>query len=203
MQTAPETLRPFSGRLALIGRYYDPSTSQFLSVDPLVDQTLQPYGYANENPANHDDPTGLWSCENPLSGPGLTQQEANAAVLQQCGTGYNNAYPYNQHYPWYDVATLTYFTASNCVTAHGNGPIPTNVGQGLNLASLSRPYTVAYDFSASGPSNVPQNSPIPPGLPGILGQLIDELQIVSRLNSCLHAGDDPTGQALTDCVNPN
>ena len=80
-------------------RYYDLYSRQFLSVDPLVDQTLQPYGYANENPANQDDPTGLWSCENPLSGPGLTQQEANAAVLQQCGTGYNNAYPYNQHYP--------------------------------------------------------------------------------------------------------
>ena len=48
------------------GRYYDPATSQFLSVDPLVDVTQQPYGYANENPANESDPTGMWSL-NPIS----------------------------------------------------------------------------------------------------------------------------------------
>ncbi len=47
------------------GRYYDPATSQFLSVDPLVDVTGQPYGYANEDPANESDPGGL--------GPQLTE----------------------------------------------------------------------------------------------------------------------------------
>ena len=29
-----------------VGRYYDPATGQFLSVDPLVDETGQPYAYA-------------------------------------------------------------------------------------------------------------------------------------------------------------
>jgi hypothetical protein len=43
----------------VIGRYYDPPTGQFLSVDPLVRQTQQPYLYAADNPVKFSDPTGL------------------------------------------------------------------------------------------------------------------------------------------------
>jgi len=47
------------GRLIyLINRYYDPATGQFISVDPLISHTLQPYGYANGDPVNGTDPTG-------------------------------------------------------------------------------------------------------------------------------------------------
>jgi len=42
-----------------VARWYDPSTAQFMSLDPLVAETGQPYGYANENPVNQADPTGL------------------------------------------------------------------------------------------------------------------------------------------------
>jgi len=42
-----------------MGRYYDPATDQFLSVDRLVDRTLQPYGYAGDDPVNNSDPTEL------------------------------------------------------------------------------------------------------------------------------------------------
>jgi uncharacterized protein RhaS with RHS repeats len=44
--------------LSLIGRYYDPSTGQFITVDPLVDQTGQPYAYAGGDPVNDSDPDG-------------------------------------------------------------------------------------------------------------------------------------------------
>ena len=44
----------------LINRYYDPSLRQFISVDPAYSQTHQLYGYANENPVNGSDPSGLW-----------------------------------------------------------------------------------------------------------------------------------------------
>ncbi|HZU13390.1 MAG TPA: RHS repeat-associated core domain-containing protein [Chloroflexota bacterium] len=50
-----------SGLQYLRNRYYDPSTEQFLTVDPLVGQTQQPYGYAGDNPVNWDDPSGLCS----------------------------------------------------------------------------------------------------------------------------------------------
>ncbi len=47
----------------LRARYYDPATSQFLSVDPNVTQTREAYRYAADEPLSHSDPTGLtpWS----------------------------------------------------------------------------------------------------------------------------------------------
>jgi RHS repeat-associated protein len=51
-----------TGLIYLIHRYYDPSTGQFLSVDPMVDQTGQPYAYAGDDPVNGVDPLGLFGC---------------------------------------------------------------------------------------------------------------------------------------------
>jgi hypothetical protein len=45
--------------LSLVGRYYDPATGQFLSVDPEVDETEQPYAYTEDDPVNGVDPLGL------------------------------------------------------------------------------------------------------------------------------------------------
>jgi RHS repeat-associated protein len=42
-----------------IHRYYDPATGQFISSDPLVGITGQPYAYAGDDPVNSSDPTGL------------------------------------------------------------------------------------------------------------------------------------------------
>jgi RHS repeat-associated protein len=41
-----------------VGRYYDPTTGQFLSVDPLVGETGQPYAYTKDDPVNATDPLG-------------------------------------------------------------------------------------------------------------------------------------------------
>lgn len=43
----------------MCGRYYDSSTQQFISRDPLEGKTGQPYGYAYGNPVNYVDPSGL------------------------------------------------------------------------------------------------------------------------------------------------
>jgi RHS repeat-associated protein len=48
-----------TGLIYLINRYYDPSIGQFLSVDPDVIKTLQPYAYTAGNPVSSTDPTGL------------------------------------------------------------------------------------------------------------------------------------------------
>ena len=42
----------------LRARYYDPSTAEFLSRDPLTTLTHSPYGYVSGNPLNGRDPSG-------------------------------------------------------------------------------------------------------------------------------------------------
>ena len=46
------------GLVYLIGRYYDPATGQFLSVDPLLSVTSEPYLYTADDPINDADPLG-------------------------------------------------------------------------------------------------------------------------------------------------
>jgi RHS repeat-associated protein len=50
---------PGTGLLYLRARDYDPATGQFLSVDPAVDATRQPYAYTGNSPLLLTDPTGL------------------------------------------------------------------------------------------------------------------------------------------------
>ena len=47
-----------TGFLYLINRYYDPATTQFLTVDPLVSATRAAYGYVADDPLNNIDPEG-------------------------------------------------------------------------------------------------------------------------------------------------
>ena len=60
-----------SGLYYLRARYYDPTTAQFLTLDPAVATTLSPYGYVAGNPLNATDPTGMTidpsqpNCDNP------------------------------------------------------------------------------------------------------------------------------------------
>ncbi len=75
-----------TGLIYLVNRYYDPSTGQFLSVDPLVGITDQPYQYAGGDPINGSDPLGLWWCmPQGASGP--------------CPAGYTPGPPYNMSFP--------------------------------------------------------------------------------------------------------
>ncbi|WP_328299174.1 DUF6531 domain-containing protein [Streptomyces sp. NBC_00435] len=47
-----------SGLVYLRARYYDPKTTQFLTVDPMVQSTRSAYGYVAGNPLNGIDPSG-------------------------------------------------------------------------------------------------------------------------------------------------
>jgi len=67
---------PDTGLIYLRNRVYDPSTAQFLTVDPAVAVTRSPYNYAGDNPVNRRDPDGLSAegiegvpCYFPFCGP--------------------------------------------------------------------------------------------------------------------------------------
>lgn len=48
-----------TGLVYMLARYYDPAAGQFVSVDPDLGQTVQPYGYANGNPVSQADFSGM------------------------------------------------------------------------------------------------------------------------------------------------
>jgi RHS repeat-associated protein len=52
-----------TGLIYMINRYYDPATGQFLSVDPDVSDSGEPYSYADGNPVDMVDPNGLLPLE--------------------------------------------------------------------------------------------------------------------------------------------
>jgi RHS repeat-associated protein len=56
-----------TGLYYLRARYYDPATGGFLSRDPMDAQTRQPYQYANDDPVDVADPSGMkWCIHVPL-----------------------------------------------------------------------------------------------------------------------------------------
>ncbi|MEV7630484.1 RHS repeat-associated core domain-containing protein [Actinoplanes sp. NPDC089786] len=50
---------PDTGLVYLRARDYDPTTGQFLTLDPAIDNTGQAYAYARNNPIQNTDPAGL------------------------------------------------------------------------------------------------------------------------------------------------
>ena len=59
---AGQYLNKASSLYYLRARWYDPATAQFISVDPLVNVTHQPYQYVGDNPVSNTDPTGECQC---------------------------------------------------------------------------------------------------------------------------------------------
>ena len=69
----------------LVGRYYDPQTGQFLSVDAMIEQTEQAYLYVGDDPVDGTDPTGL--APQP---PKLSPAEEHAVEEKEAGRPYDD-----------------------------------------------------------------------------------------------------------------
>jgi RHS repeat-associated protein len=77
-----------TGLQYLQARYYDPSTGQFLTVDPLVAMTATPYGYASDNPLNRMDRSGLDSgCGGETTSAATESTLANYSMLAPVSIG--------------------------------------------------------------------------------------------------------------------
>jgi RHS repeat-associated protein len=51
-----------SGLIYMRARYYDPATGQWLTRDPIAALSQVPHNYADNDPLNATDPSGLSSC---------------------------------------------------------------------------------------------------------------------------------------------
>ena len=121
-------LDPQTGLVYLRARYYDPSTAQFLTRDPLGQLTRQPYSYANDNPINNTDPTGL-DCG--ITDPGGCINDAvggAASVASNAGTFVANN--------WRPIASAAadVGTAAACTFSAGTA---CGFAIGVNLAAQS------------------------------------------------------------------
>jgi RHS repeat-associated protein len=72
-----------SGYYYLRARYYDPTTAQFLTLDPWVTTTRSPYAYVAGNPLNGIDPSGL--------DPAWYERCVNAGICDGSGTDQGDA----------------------------------------------------------------------------------------------------------------
>ncbi len=61
---------PATGLEYLQARYYDPTTGQFLTVDPIASETGRPYTYATDDPLVSSDPSGLFAQSGQFCGGG-------------------------------------------------------------------------------------------------------------------------------------
>lgn len=146
-----------SGLIYLQHRYYDPVTGQFLSVDPLVAVTGEPYEYAGDDPVNEEDPLGLWGW-NPVSDLTQTWNDTGGKAVHYAAT-HTIGVCLNVGAGW-----GAYGTASGCValsgghftlvgTAGGGGSSPTaSATLGLLISNASKPSDLRGPFAQAGGS---------------------------------------------------
>jgi len=146
-----------SGLVYLINRYYDPSTSQFMSIDPMYSQSDRAYDFAGDDPLNASDPLGLMfqgpqhqTCESQLGCQEETttrQNTANSEVSQQSQVLLHN------------TSSASYLEANEEVrnylrslAAQAEATAEKRYLQGLSDQRLLEETEVAQDLDVPGPS---------------------------------------------------
>jgi RHS repeat-associated protein len=144
-----------TGLIYLINRYYDPTTNQFISIDPDVATTNQPYVYTGDNPLNATDPLGLGAYKPKR----WSEDEATAEERKSEGKSYNDddyqsaqrKARTNQKNGWSPDGT-----ERGPVRGHsGQGQVRPTPGQGYNFTGIPVQFiqgieTVAATAAASG-----------------------------------------------------
>ncbi len=145
------------GLISFVHRTYDPTTAQFLSVDPLVAVTGQAYAYAGDNPVNFVDPLGLWGW-NPISDVTQAWNDTGGKVVHAVAT-HTIGLCLNL-----SAGAGVFGTASGCIafvgghftlvgTAGGGGSSPTgSLTLGLLLSNARQPSQLRGPFAGGGGS---------------------------------------------------
>ena len=108
-----------TGLVYLIHRYFDPSTGQFISVDPEVAASVQPYAYAGDDPVNGSDPNGLFETCGSNCGPDSGDIRGATGAIgcsENCGTQIS---PAQSFLSWLGQQSPTTIAFYDCAAAHG------------------------------------------------------------------------------------
>jgi hypothetical protein len=175
-----------------VGRYYDPATSQFLSIDPLVGVTDQPYAFTADDPLNFSDPLGLLRS----SGDG---QECGGGPDPACNDGNTGA----------PAAVPPTATGDNGSGSWGGSPSPSS-GNGGNCDSACqadwaaerafqaaevKSYWAAYDAFHPTQDLFPPKFGVAPPIPPFLPQ--DSIPSAQGPDSlALQSGGTPGSDAI-------
>lgn len=134
-----------TGLVYLRARDYDPSTGQFMTADPAVELTRQPYAYVANNPLTRVDPDGLRYCpasggpcyEDPLYRSNRSHQAYLAAELYDCKVAIvaANLDRHLRTLGWFEAGARWYLTTGADLTA-ATTPLVSSMS-GLRLGGVS------------------------------------------------------------------
>lgn len=146
-----------------INRYYDPKTDQFISIDPMVAKTDQPYAFVNDSPLNSTDPLGL-----KIAGTGSAacniQSGSNVRTIVCNGQSANGTSAagviVTTPTATYDVLTGILTVSSTISIAGTNGVSIGSGGVTITSPSGNATATIGLNGSVSGSVGVPLAPPI-------------------------------------------
>jgi hypothetical protein len=149
-----------------VDRYYDPSTDQFLTVDPDLAETGQAYAFTGDDPLNATDPLGLKKCKKHTCSPPtrhLGKKTAPKSILQlhpkvTSHTGASKKKPFNglpssiTDTPGFNAGvSADKQTLFNNIDCHGQDNGLTG-GEGCDVVPNDASYSVTqttYQFSST------------------------------------------------------
>ncbi len=174
-----------SGLVYLRARYYDPSTQQFLSIDPLVGMTGQAYAYASGSPQHFTDPLGLDNLTEKCKRTAEKIKNLKISIERSARNLFENKGDNGVPWPSNDPRRITHIErhedlqrklknkeeqyASECCGIDPE-PQPEEAPAVIpNTQSSSEPQSGAA-FAPLGPIPVPVPAPIPVGARGFGGE---------------------------------
>ena|SRR5690606_33205011 len=139
-------------------RYYDPRLSIFISVDPLAEQTFEPYSYTGNNPIMFTDPTGMskeggedWFKNGDdiiwFDRSDSQFTDDNGKTWENVGTTLNDV-KQNLNIP--EDTTVKWNSVDYLAFGRGDG----NRRGGLAPVAINNTAHVSFDFSVEGTKNI-------------------------------------------------
>ncbi|MCC3214922.1 RHS repeat-associated core domain-containing protein [Chryseobacterium sp. X308] len=114
-----------TGMYDMNARFYMPDLGRFMQHDPLSDLSLDPYGYAFNNPVNFVDPTGLYG-EDPPGSSSSNPIDIGEIILTPPG-GSSNYHTWWQIENYYNVNNNNSVFPSNCTMCYASGGYQVNL----------------------------------------------------------------------------